>query len=240
MGGNVFSDTEPFDQSRVKRLTRVINSVLKSTKSKAIPIGSGATPKSGNVSNDLDLIIDQESLSKFYNESNPRVLRKMLRSTFDSVGYETAQSGISVHIKVPLESTAHQVDIMIVPNAENTARFHIHEIPDGSPYKGMNKHLALAYLAKKNNMLWSPFQGLYRRDNGVKGDLVTDDADRVAQVLLGANTSAKDLVSLEAIMSAMDPSAAQQMLSDLKADPSWKESVVESAELKRIKQLSGL
>lgn len=240
MGGNVFSNTEPFDQSRVKRLTRIINSVLKSAKTKAIPIGSGATPKAGKISNDLDLIVDQDALTSFYNETNPRVLRKLIRAAFDSAGFETAQSGISVHIKVPIESTAHQVDLMVVPNAENTAKFHIHEIPDGSPYKGMNKHLALAYLAKKNDMLWSPFQGLYRRDNGVKGELITDDADRVAQILLGAQASAKDLVSLESIMAAMDSSAAQQMLADLKADSSWKESVTESAELKRIKQLSGL
>lgn len=240
MGGNVFADTKPFDQKLVKRLTRTINSVLRTTKSKAIPIGSGATPANGKISNDLDLIIDQKTLADFYGETNPRVLRKMLRSTFDEAGFETAQSGISVHVKVPIDSDAHQVDLMIVSNAENTAKFHVHEIPDGSPYKGMNKHLALAYLAKKNDMLWSPFQGLYRRDNGVKGELITDDADRVAQTLLGSQASAKDLVSLEAIMAAMDPSAAQQMLADLKADPSWKESVVESAELKRIKQLSGL
>lgn len=240
MGGNVFSDTKPFDQKIVKRLTRTVNSVLRTTKSKAIPIGSGATPQNGKMSNDLDLIVDQATLSDFYNESDPRKLRKLLRTEFDQAGFETAQSGISVHVKVPTDSEAHQVDIMIVPNAENTAKFHIHEIPDGSPYKGMNKHLALAYLAKKNDMLWSPFQGLYRRDNGVKGELITNDADKLAQMLLGAQASSKDLTSLESIMAAMDSSAAQQMLVDLKADPSWKESVVESAELKRIKQLSGL
>lgn len=240
MGGNVFSNTEPFDQRLVKRLTRTINSVLRTVKSSAIPIGSGASPQAGKTSNDLDLIVDQATLSDYYNETNPRQLRRLLRATFDDAGYETAQSGISVHIKVPVDKSSHQVDIMIVPNAENTAKFHIHKIPDGSPYKGMNKHLALAYLAKKNNMLWSPFQGLYRRDNGVKGELITDDADRVAQVLLGQQFSAKDLTSLESIMSAMDSTAAQQMLTDLKADASWKESVTETTELKRIKQLSGL
>lgn len=226
MGGNVFSHTSPFDQSKVEQLVSVINEVLKSSQCAAIPIGSAASPRPGKTSNDLDLLVDQDKLSWAFSESTPKVIRKMLRAIFDRAGYETAQSGISVHVKAPLETTAHQVDIMIVPNAENIARFHIHEIPDGSTYKGMNKHLALAYLAKKNNMLWSPFQGLYRRDNGVKRDLVTDNADRVAQVLLGANTNARDLVSLEAIMSAMDPSAAQQMLADLKADPSWQESTV--------------
>jgi hypothetical protein len=240
MGGNVFTDTKPFDQRLVKRLTRTVNSVLKSAKTKAIPIGSGATPTPGKMSNDLDLILDQAALSEQYEETNPRQLRRLLRATFEEAGFETAQSGVSVHVKVPLENESYQVDIMVVPNAENTAKFHIHEIPEGSPYKGMNKHLALAYLARQQNMLWSPFQGLYKRDNGVKGELVTDDADKVAELLIGNKARAKDLSSLESIMAAMDAGLAQQMLTDLKTDPSWKENVVESAELKRIKQLSGL
>jgi hypothetical protein len=240
-GGNAFPDVEPFDHSEIKAILATVNKTLSSTGARAIPIGSGASPVKGKQSGDLDIIVDQAALADHYNIKEPSSLRKALRADFNAAGLQTSQSGISVHVRVPLGKKAHQVDIMVVPNAENTAKFHTHDIPQDSPYKGLNKQLAIAYLAKKKNMLWSAFQGLFSRtDTGSKGELVTDNIDQIAKMLIGPAAKAKDLGSVEAIMAAMDPQDAQQMLTDLKADPSWKEKVSESAELKRIKQLSGL
>ena len=52
----------------MKRKTRSIleeiNGVLSKTNTKAIPIGSGATPKSGKMSGDLDMIVDLADLQQ--------------------------------------------------------------------------------------------------------------------------------------------------------------------------------
>lgn len=240
-GGNAFPDVEPFDHSEIKAILATVNKTLSKTGARAIPIGSGATPVKGKQSGDLDVIVDQDLLANHYDIKDAKTLRKALRADFDAAGLQTAQSGISVHVRVPIGKTAHQVDIMVVPNAENTAKFHTHDIPQDSPYKGLNKHLAISYLARKKNMLWSPFQGVFsRNEKGKKGDFVTDNIDEVAKLLIGPDARAKDLGSLESIMAAIDPQEAEQMLADLKADPSWRERKTESLELARIKQLSGL
>ena len=225
-GGNVFDGTVGFDHEMIPGIMKVINGVLQKVNAQAIPIGSGATPTPGKVSGDLDMIVDVNQLRQEYDmlDSPDKDIRKKLRQTFDMAGLETAQSGTSVHVKVPMGDHAHQVDIMVVPNAANAAKFHTHTIPQGSKWKGVNKQIAMAYLAKKQNMLWSPYQGLFSRDaNGKKADLVTDNIEQVAKALLGPNASGKDIGSVEAIMAALGKEAGEAMLADLRSDPNWKE-----------------
>lgn len=223
-GGNVFDDVIPFDHKKIPDIMKAINSVLKQVGAKAIPIGSGATPTPGKVSGDLDMIVDQEEISAATGEGKPANIKKALRALYDQAGFETGQSGVSVHVRVPVGDEAHQVDIMVVPNAAAAAKFHTHNIPKGSPFKGVNKQLAMAHLAKQNNMLWSPYQGLFsRNESGKKGEFITQDPDEVAQHLLGPNASAQDLGSLESMMAALGPQG-DQLLADLRADPNWKEN----------------
>ena len=225
-GGNIFPNSVSFDHKMIPGIMKVINGVLQKVNAQAIPIGSGATPTPGKVSGDLDMIVDVNQLRQEYDmlDSPDKDIRKKLRQTFDMAGLETAQSGTSVHVKVPMGDHAHQVDIMVVPNAANAAKFHTHTIPQGSKWKGVNKQIAMAYLAKKQNMLWSPYQGLFSRDaNGKKADLVTDNIEQVAKALLGPNASGKDIGSVEAIMAALGKEAGEAMLADLRSDPNWKE-----------------
>jgi hypothetical protein len=242
MGGNVFQDAEPFDHSQIPNITKTINSVLNKTGAKAIPIGSGATPTPGKVSGDLDMIADADALANYFQSTDIKDVRKQLRAMFDQAGLQTGQSGVSVHVRAPVGNQAHQVDLMIVPKAEIAAKFHTHNIPPGSPFKGVNKQMAIAYLAKKQNLLWSPYEGLYTRGpDGKKNKFYTDDLNKIAQTLLGPKANSNDLGSLEAMMAALPKDAADQMLADLRADKNWKEkNSNESAELERIKQLSGL
>jgi hypothetical protein len=242
MGGNVFQDAEPFDHSQIPAITKTINSILNKTGAKAIPIGSGATPTPGKVSGDLDMIADADVLANYFQSTDIKDVRKQLRSMFDQAGLQTGQSGVSVHVRAPVGNQAHQVDIMIVPKAEVAAKFHTHNIPQGSPFKGVNKHMAMAYLAKKQNLLWSPYEGLYTRGpDGKKNKFYTDDLNKIAQTLLGPKATSNNLGSVEAMMAALPKDAADQMLADLRADKNWKEkNPNESAELERIKQLSGL
>lgn len=218
-GGNVFSDAQPFAHEMIPTIVATVNKVLAQTGAKAIPIGSGATPTPGKVSGDLDLIVDQDTLAREFKLEDPKLIRKKLRQVFDLAGLQTGQSGVSVHVRVPMEDHSHQVDIMVVPNAEDVSKFHTHAIPQGSPFKGVNKHIAMSYLAKQKGLKWSGFKGLLKRDDD---SMVSKDVNDVAKILLGPSASAADLGSVEAIMNAL-PDKGQQMLADLRADPNWKE-----------------
>ena len=225
-GGKIFPNAQPFDHAKIPALMKQINSVLSKTGAKAIPIGSGATPTKGKISGDLDMVVDMDQLKQHFNMEDQKdpVIRKKLRQVFDLAGFNTGQSGTSVHVEVPDGGQTHQIDIMVVPNAENAAKFHTHSIPQGSKFKGVNKMITLAKLAKDQNMLWSPYQGLFSRDaNGKKADLISSNIDEIARTLLGPNASGKDIGSVEAIMAALGKEKGDALLADLRSDPNWKE-----------------
>lgn len=216
----MFSDASSFKHEMIPAIVDSVNTVLSKTGIKAIPIGSGATPTPGKVSGDLDLIVDQNELAKYFSIDDPKVIRKKLRQLFDLAGFETGQSGVSVHIRVPMGDQAHQVDVMVTPNAVDVSKFHTHAIPPGSKFKGVNKHIALSWLAKQKGLKWSAFKGLLNRADD---SLVSRDVNDVATILLGPNANAQDLGSLEAIVNALPQQQANQMMAELKADPNWKE-----------------
>lgn len=224
MGGNVFKGTEPFDHSKIDAISQTLNNVIDKLGVRVIPIGSTATPTPGRVSGDFDVLVDETVLARMWNERNPRNIRKLLKKQFDETGLETTLNGVAVHVKVPVDGHYHQADILVVPHAEAVSRFHIHCIPAGSPYKGVNKHLAMNYLARKKGLLWSAFQGLYRRDSeGKRGDFITDDIDRIAYILLGVDSTVQSLDSLESMIAVLPQAEADEMMQELVNDPSWKE-----------------
>lgn len=223
MGGNVFKNCVPFNQVHTTELINILNQTLQQCNVDAIPIGSSANPVAGKFSNDLDVLVEESILARQFNTNNSRTIRKELRRLFDNAGYQTDQSGVSVHVIVPYRGQYHQADVMVVVNARKVSQFHIHQIPSDSVYKGVHKQLAFMYLAKQQNLLWSAFSGLYRRDkNGKRADLITQDLDQIAHILLGQDASAQSVCCFEAIMDSLPHTLSTKMLSDLKQDPSWK------------------
>lgn len=247
-GGNIFQGTEPFDHKIIPDMMKQINSVTTKTGAKALPIGSGASPTPGKISGDLDMIIDAGTLFNYFNVKTPKDARIELEKLFQQAGYETKRSGTSVHVKTTAGKGAQQVDIMVVDKGETAQKFHIHDIPQGSPYKGVHKQILIADLAKntKNDnhpegMKWSAYKGLLdRRDDS----LISSDLDKIAKILLGADAEAKDLGSVEAMV-AKSPKA-KGLVDELEAkdDPNhpWKKAKVAvetlgEKQLRRIKEL---
>jgi hypothetical protein len=227
-GGNIFDGTSDFDHEMIPAIMKSINGVLQKVNATAIPIGSGATPTPGKISGDLDMIVDVDQLRSEYNmpDEKDAVIRKKLRQTFDLAGFETGQSGTSVHVKVPMGDHSHQVDIMVVPNAANAAQFHTHAIPQGSPFKGVNKHQMLSIIAREKAMLWSNYVGLFKRlPNGKKDPdgFITSDINEIAKLLLGPNARKEDMGSVESIVKALGKEG-EELLANIRAnDPNWKE-----------------
>ena len=230
-GGNVFANAEPFDHKDVPAILNTINSALQGTGIVALPVGSAATPTPGKQSGDMDVIVDEKSVLDFFNAKDAKSGRKALNDYIAKKGLETAQSGINVHVNVPVDGQFHQVDIMVTGNAPRVAKFHTHDIPQGSPYKGVNKQLMLAILAKSKGYMWSAWQGLFARDeNGKKAEFISDDLDTIAQVLIGDQANAKSLGSVESILKGLPEDEAAALLDRARQDPNWVEKKAESVQ----------
>jgi hypothetical protein len=223
-GGNVFDDVSPFKHEVIGDILAVVNDALGGTGIQAIPVGSGATPTPGKISGDLDVMADEKAVIDYFKAKDAKSARAALKAYIESKGLKAAQSGINVHVRVPVGGEAHQVDIMVSPNAEKIAKLHIHDIPKGSPYKGVNKHLVIAILAKSKGLMWSPWQGLFQRTpEGKKGDFLTNDLDEIAKAILSPKANAKNVGSVEAILNSLPPAEAKILLAKAKEDPNWKE-----------------
>lgn len=219
MGGNAFKDVTPFEHEQIPNIVKQINSVLNQTGAQALPIGSCASPSPGKISGDMDVILDADVLANYFCENTLKTVRRNLKDLFDSAGMETTLSGVSVHVRVELEDSAHQVDLMIVPDAETAQQFHIHDIPEGSPYKGVHKHMALSQLARDHGLLWSPYEGLWTRGaDNKKNKFYANDLDTIAKTLLGPATVADDLSSLDSMLARL-PNQGKQLMQCLEQDP---------------------
>ena len=155
-GGNIFQGTADFDQKLIPDMMKQINSVMAKTGVKALPIGSGASPQAGKMSGDLDMIADAGQLIKKFNAPDVKTAKVELEKMFQQAGYETKKTGQIVHVKTTVGDVPQQVDIMVVDNGETASKFHVHDIPGGSPYKGVHKQIMIADLAKDAGFKWSP------------------------------------------------------------------------------------
>lgn len=240
-GGGVFSDSVPFEHEKIPAIMMQINHVLSEIGTQALPIGSCATPTLGSVSNDLDMIVDADFLANHFKTSNIKQVRENLRALFIKAGFNTAQSGVSVHAKVKIDNKAYQVDMMTVPKAAVAQKFHVHRIPVDSPYKGAHKHILLNKLAKMHNLLWSPYEGLYTRDqDNKKHKLYTDDIDQIARALLGPSATGKDLDSVENMFAKLPCDTVDDILHYMENDKIWQKNLKkDSVDIARIKELAG-
>jgi hypothetical protein len=232
-GGNIWDDVETgFDPGQVgKPLTAATQKYIEPLGATVHTIGSAWKPrvdKDGNVvpSNDLDAMIDLAELQKALGTTDAKTTRQALDDFLQKEGLATYKAGVTVHTKMPLGGKFYQVDLKVVPNAAKVAQFHRHDIPQGSPYKGVNKQLVMNALASSQRMLWSPDEGLYARDNnGKKADLLSDDWDTIAQYLLGKGATGKDLSSVESIMAKIpDPKRREEIMNMARAGHSWQQA----------------
>jgi hypothetical protein len=213
-GGNIFQGTADFDQKIIPDMMKQINGVMTKAGVKALPIGSGATPQAGKMSGDLDMIADAGQLIKNLKAPDVKTAKIELEKMFQQAGFETKKTGQIVHVKTNVGGLAQQVDIMVVDNGETASKFHVHDIPKGSPYKGVHKQIMIADLAKEKGFKWSPYKGLVNRDTN---ELVSNDLDNIAKQLIGPNATASDLGSVESILAKMP--SAKEIVDKYEADP---------------------
>lgn len=185
-----------------------------------LPDGIKLIPKK---SGDLDVMVDGQQAADYFQTKDGKTTRQALDNMLQQAGVKTHKAGVTVHTCVPYQDNFYQVDIKVVNKAERVSKFHHHDIPPGSPYKGVNKQMMMNTLASSQGLLWSPDEGLYKRDAaGKKSDFITDELDDIAKYLLGPQASASDLGSVESIMAAIpDEAKRNDIFAKAKASASW-------------------
>lgn len=228
-GGNVFADTDQgFNSKEVKHIIATIQKRLPDP-IKLIPVGSAADLVQKAKLGDMDLMVDEDAVFEVFHANDAKEARKKMQQFFIDYGFECKLSGVNVHVRVPLEDGAAQVDIMVVKNAERVSKFHQHA-PVGddatgyrrSAHKGVNKQILISQIAKDKGGMYSAFQGaLYARTpEGKKGPLIADNIEDVAKALFGPQATAATLGNVENILQALGPHA-DHYLEKLSADQNY-------------------
>ena len=140
-------------------------------------------------SGDLDLAVDVSKISK--DVLVQQLLKKGIEAT------DIKKTGDSVHLKTPINGNPEngyvQTDFMF--GDPNFQRFSMTGSPEGSPFKGMHRHVLLASIAKAQGLKWSYKNGLMDR---ATNEVISKDPSEIAHKLF--NGSAADLASVETIL----------------------------------------
>jgi len=234
-GSKIFGDTVPFKKKHADELKAKMDKFLAKLGLHSVLVGSTSDPDKDpeEIASDLDSMVDLDDIiAALKPELNPadkkdtmdKAARRALSAAVQGLGLQTSQAGVNVFVRLPFGPNAHQVDLECIRKVGKVSRYHQHRIPHGSPYKGVSKQLMIASLAKQKGYMYSAWEGLYARTpENKKGELVADDWDEIAKVLIGSNATGHNLSSVEAIMKSLPHDQAQALLAHVKQDKNWVE-----------------
>ena len=160
----------------------------------------GTTGKKAT-SGDLDIAVDQNKTSK---DDLVKILLGYVKKYYPDADPKEwiKKSGINVHFKTPIRGTANkgfvQTDFMFVPDV-TYAKYALHSAQD-SNFKGMHRNILLNSIGKAIGYKVNQTQGLMDRETN---ELVSNDWDQIAKLLLNPNARREDLHSVETIMNAL-------------------------------------
>jgi hypothetical protein len=234
-GSRIFPDTVPFQKKHADKLRAKMDKYLAQLGLQSVGVGSTSDPDRDpeELASDLDTMVDLDDVIRQLNpRQNPadkkdtieKAARRSLAAAIEEMGLQTSQTGVNVFVRMPYGSHAHQIDLECIRKVSKVSRYHQHRIPRGSPYKGVSKQLMIAILAKQKGYVYSAWEGLYvRTPENKKGELVADDWDDIAKVLLGDTATGENLSSVEAILKSLPTDQAQTLLARAKEDKNWVE-----------------
>lgn len=168
----------------------------------------GTTGKA-ETSGDLDVGVDSTKVSKDV------LIQQLLKRGIPQT--DIRKSGDAVHLKTPILGDSSngyvQTDFMFTDNP-NWQSFALTGGALGSQFKGLHRHILLSSIAKAQNLKWSPKFGLVNRDNN---EVISQDPNEIAVILLGQGHKAKDLATVETVIKAIkDRPDFERLVADAK------------------------
>jgi hypothetical protein len=216
-GGNVFKGaggealTQRINQTDVKPTLAWLEQMLPGLDVQGNTLGStGIKPTSG----DLDVAVDSSQLTKLQ-------LTTRLQQWAQSHGLKpedyVKQTGAGVHFKTPIAGNPAkgyvQTDFMFLKNIP-WSKFVLGPVPADSQYKGRERNILMNSMAKALGYKLNQLAGIADRTTN---EIITDDPDQVAKLLLNKSATREDLASVESILVALEKdSARDQKLADFR------------------------
>lgn len=202
-GGNIFKDasgralTQRINQTDVKSTIAWLEQLTGLELQDATVGSTGRKPTSG----DLDLAVDATVVSK---EQLIARLTQWARSHGLNPEDWIRKSGISVHLKTPINGRPDQgyvqTDFMFLKDVP-FSKF-ILSAPTDSNWKGQDRNVLINSIAKSMGYKLNQNAGLMTRTE--PSELITNDPDQLAKILLNRSATRDDLHSVETIIAALE------------------------------------
>lgn len=203
-GGNVFKDgdgnplTQRINQTDVKTTIAWLEQLLPGLDLQNNTLGTtGLKPTSG----DLDIAIDAAQTTK---DQLATALSNWATSHKQDPKNWVKKSGISVHFRTPINGKPAlgfvQTDFMFVNNLD-WAKFMLAGSPVDSQYKGADRNILMNSIAKSMGYKVNQNVGIVDR---ATNDLISNDPDKIAKLLLNPRATRDNLVSVESIVAALE------------------------------------
>jgi hypothetical protein len=212
-GGNVFKDgdgralTQRINQTDVKSTLAWLEELVPGLDLQNNTLGStGIRDTSG----DLDIAVDTRQVTK---EQMVAQLARWAHSHGFKPEEWVRKSGTAVHFKTPINGRPDQgyvqTDFMFLQNVP-WSKFVLGAMPADSKYKGKERNVLMNSIAKSMGYKLNQIAGIANRDNN---EIISDDPDAVAKMLLNKTATRQDLASVETILQALstDPQREQKL-----------------------------
>jgi len=200
-GGNVFKDAE--GQARTQRinLADIRPTVQWLEAVTGLPLQDNMLGSTGQkaTSGDLDLAVDSNKVAK---DDLVRQLSDYVSQNGQDPRDWVRKSGTAVHFLTPIAGRANtgfvQTDFMFLAKPE-FSKFILRQDPN-SDYKGATRNVLMNSLAKSMGYKLNQIAGIADR---ATNDIITDDPDEIARMLLNPRATRDDLGSVERILAAL-------------------------------------
>jgi len=200
-GGNVFKNHDGTDATQRINQADVRPTVAWLEQLTGLPLldnmlgSTGKKPTSG----DLDLAVDATQITKDQLVSH---LSQWVQSHGEEPKQWIKKSGISVHFKTPIVGRPDhgfvQTDFMFVTDV-SFSKFIITAPPD-SAFRGQDRNILINSIAKALGYKLNQTAGIMDR---ATNQLIANDPDKIAKILLNRNATRDDLHSVETILAAL-------------------------------------
>jgi len=202
-GGNVFKDadgrpvTQRINQTDVKSTLAWLEELVPGLDLQNNTLGStGIKATSG----DLDIAVDSGQVTK---EQMVAQLTRWAQSHGFKPEEWVRKSGTAVHFRTPINGNPDQgfvqTDFMFLQNVP-WSKFVLGAMPADSKYKGKERNVLMNSIAKSMGYKLNQIAGIADR---ATNEIITDDPDAVAKMLLNRTATRQDLASVETILQAL-------------------------------------
>ncbi len=200
-GGNVFKDAQGNPKTQRINLADIAPTVKWLEGLTGLPLSDNMLGSTGlkPTSGDLDLAVDSTKVDK---EQFFQQLSSQIKQSGQDPRDWVRKSGTAVHLLTPIAGKPNagfvQTDFMFLPKPE-FSKWILRGDP-ASEYKGATRNILINSMAKSMGYKLNQIAGIANRDTN---ELISDDPDEIAKMLLGPKATRDDLSSVEKILAVL-------------------------------------